>query len=102
MVYLGNIYGPNAEVQAYTYDEVGFYTDLTTSLKVVDGYVNVTTNGQKAYVFSNQVLTNNNGFDLLSNLPMIIFGLLIVFLFAFIIIKKKKSKKVEKTNEPLY
>ena len=44
----------------------------------------------------------NSGFDLMSNLPMIIFGGLIIFLIAYIVIKKKKGKKEVKSNEPLY
>ena len=38
---------------------------------------------------SSQNLMGNSGFDLMSNLPMIIFGGLIIFLIAYIVIKKK-------------
>lgn len=102
MLYVGNLYGDETELQVYTYDEIGIYTELTTALKVVNGYLKFTTNGEKSYVFSNQNLIGGNGFDLMSNLPMIIFGALIIFLFTFIIIKKKKGKKEVKSNEPLY
>lgn len=102
MLYAGNIYGDESELQVYTYDELGAYTELTTALKVVNGYLNFTTNGEKSYVFSNQNLMGNSGSDLMSNLPMIIFGGLIVFLIAYIVIKKKKGKKEVKSNEPLY
>ena len=102
MLYAGNLYGDETELQVYTYDELGAYTELTTALKVVNGYLNFTTNGEKSYVFSNQNLMGNSGFDLMSNLPMIIFGGLIIFLIAYIVIKKKKGKKEVKSNEPLY
>ena len=102
MLYAGNIYGDESELQVYTYDDLGAYTELTTALKVVNGYLNFTTNGEKSYVFSNQNLMGNSGFDLMSNLPMIIFGGLIVFLIVYIVIKKKKGKKEVKSNEPLY
>ena len=102
MLYAGNLYGDETELQVYTYDELGAYTELTTALKVVNGYLNFTTNGEKSYVFSNQNLMGNSSFDLMSNLPMIIFGGLIIFLIAYIVIKKKKGKKEVKSNEPLY
>ena len=93
MRYAGNLYGDETELQVYTYDELGAYTELTTALKVVNGYLNFTTNGEKSYVFSNQNLMGNSGFDLMSNLPMIIFGGLIIFLIAYIVIKKKIHNK---------
>ena len=102
MLYAGNLYGDETEFQVYTYDEVGMYTELTTALKLVNGYLNFTTNGEKSYTFSLQNLMGGNGFNLIDNLPMIFFGALIIFLFAYIIIKKKKGKKEVKSNEPLY
>lgn len=102
MLYAADLYGDGTELQVYTYDDMGAYTELTTALKVVNGYLNFTTNGQTSYVFSVQSLISNSGFDIIGNLPMIIFGGLIIFLIAYIIIKKKKGKKEVKSNEPLY
>lgn len=101
MIYVGDIYGDNTDLKVYTYNEIGNYTDLTTSVKVVDGYVNITTNGQKNYVFSGQTMTAKK-FNIIDYLPFIIFGILILFLLIFIIKKNKKKKEIINSKEPLY
>ena len=74
MLYAADLYGDGTELQVYTYDDMGAYTELTTALKVVNGYLNFTTNGQTSYVFSVQSLISNSAFDIIGILPMIIFG----------------------------
>lgn len=101
MIYVGDIYTDNTDLKVYTYNEIGNYTDLTTSVRVVDGYVNITTNGDKNYVFSGQNMIAS-GFNILNYIPHIIFGLLIIVLLVYIIKKKNKNKEVINSKEPLY
>lgn len=101
MIYVGDIYTDNTDLKVYTYNEIGNYTDLTTSVRVVDGYVNITTNGDKNYVFSSQNMIAS-GFNILNYIPHIIFGLLIIVLLVYIIKKKNKNKEVINSKEPLY
>lgn len=101
MIYVGDIYEDGTELKVYTYDEIGVYSDLTTSVKVVDGYVNITTNGQKNYVFSSQNMIGNT-FNIMNYLPYIGIGIIILLLLIFINIKKRKKKDIINTNEPLY
>jgi hypothetical protein len=84
MIYVGDIYADNTDLKVYTYNEIGNYTDLTTSVRVVDGYVNITTNGEKNYVFSGQNMIAC-GFNILNYIPHIIFGAVILFLLIYII-----------------
>ena len=100
-IYVGDIYGNDTDLKVYTYDEIGNYTDLTTSVKVVDGYVNITTNGQKNYVFSGQSMIAGS-FNIMNYIPYIIFGALILFLLIYIVRKKKTKKDIKNSNEPLY
>lgn len=102
MLYTGDVFVEDTELQVYTYDEIGEYTELTSALKVVNGYLNFTTNGGNKYVFSKQTFIEKNNFDFIGNLPMIIFGILILLLILFIILKRKKSKNTIKSEEPLY
>lgn len=101
MIYVGDIYADNTDLKVYTYNEIGTYTDLTTSVRVVDGYVNITTNGEKNYVFSGQNMIAG-GFNILNYIPHIIFGAVILFLLIYIIKKKNKNKEVINSKEPLY
>ena len=101
MIYVGDIYADNTDLKVYTYNEIGNYTDLTTSVRVVDGYVNITTNGDKNYVFSGQNMIAS-GFNILNYIPHIILGLLIIVLLVYIIKKKNKNKEVINSKEPLY
>ena len=101
MIYVGDIYADNTDLKVYTYNEIGTYTDLTTSVRVVDGYVNITTNGEKNYVFSGQNMIAG-GFNILNYIPHIIFGVVILFLLIYIIKKKNKNKEVINSKEPLY
>jgi hypothetical protein len=102
MLYVGDNYMDGTELKLSAYDDNGGYTDITTSVKVSNGYVNFTTNGQKNYVLSYVPISTTNTFDLMKILPIIIFGGAIAFLLIYILKKKSKSKNNKKSNEPLY
>lgn len=101
MLYVGDNYVDGTELKLSAYDDSG-YTDITTSVKVSNGYVNFTTNGQKNYVLSFVPTNTTTSFDLTKILPIVIFGGAIVFLLIYILKKKSKQKNNKKSNEPLY
>ena len=76
MIYVGDVYSDGTDLKVYTYDEMGEYTDLTTSVQVVNGYVNITTNGQKNYVFGNQTMIGCS-FNIMDYVPAIIIGVIL-------------------------
>ena len=102
-LYVGDTYIDGMELKIFTYENIGQYTALTKAVKVTNGYITFTTNGAKNYVFTNQeLIASEKTFNIIEYIPFIIFGGVILFLIIYIISKKKKSKNVTKTNEPLY
>lgn len=101
LINVKDIYPDDAELRVFTYDTLGAYTALTSGVKVVNGYVTFTTNGQANYVLTTQDLIGGNKKSILSYIPMLFF-LALIGGGAFYIIKKKKKVETTNTNEPLY
>lgn len=101
LIKVSDIYPDNSELKVFTYDNIGVYTALTSGVKVVNGYVTFTTNGQTNYVLTTQDLLGGPKKSILDYIPIILFGGLIG-VAVFIIIKKKKKVEKLNSNEPLY
>lgn len=101
LIKVNDIYPDNAELKIFTYEQLGMYQELTSGVKVVNGYVTFTTNGDSNYVLTTQDLLGKPKTSILNYIPFIFF-IALGGIAGYIIIKKKK--KIEKTNsnEPLY
>ena len=98
-------YVDNTNVKIYSYDEIGKYTLITAGVKVNNGYITFTTNGQKYYVITTIDLIKEENIisKFFNKNKFIILGIitcLIIIMFLFNTINKKKQEKEK--NEPLY
>ena len=101
LIRVNDTYPDNSELKIFTYNDMGMYTSLTSGVKVVNGYVTFTTNGQANYVLTTQDLLGGPKKSILDYMP-IIFFIALIGIASFIIIKKKKKIEKLNSNEPLY
>lgn len=104
-LYLEDYFLDGASIKIYTYNESGQYTLLTDGIKIKNGYITFTTNGEQNYVFTTSTLIKEQSpFEKIVNkyknifIGGIAFLILIILCIRFI---TKKIKQKEK-NEPLY
>lgn len=104
-LYLEGIYSSGTNVKIYSYDESGEYTLLTAGIKVNEGYITFSTNGQPNYVITtNDLIKEQSEFDkMISKYKIVIIGIVVgiiaIILIGHIISKRNKEKE---SNEPLY
>lgn len=104
-LYLGDVYREGTDVKIYTYNDGESYKLLTDGIKVMNGYVNFTTNGDTNYIFTTATLIAPESpfkefifkYKQLFIMVFIIF-ILIIFLSKYI----SKKRKQKEQNEPLY
>lgn len=105
LLYLEEQFFDDTNVKIYTYDKMGKYTLLTEGVKVLNGYITFTTNGEKNYVITTSTLINEKGplDKFLSKYKMYIIGPIIGLILILTLINYFSKKKAEKEkNEPLY
>jgi hypothetical protein len=103
--YVEDYYMNDTDVKIYSYDNEYEYTLVTAGVKVQNGYITFSTNGQKNYVITtNDLIKEQSEFDKLLNkysgIIIAVIGGLIAIITLSILISKKKEKR--ESNEPLY
>lgn len=104
-LYLGDIYQDDTAVKIYTYNEGESYKLLTDGIKVMNGYISFTTNGDTFYVFTtSSLIAEQSPFKaFISKYKQSFLMIMIIFIFAILIIKYiSKKRKQKEQNEPLY
>lgn len=103
--YVEDSYSNDTDVKIYSYDKDYEYTLVTAGVKVQNGYITFTTNGQSNYIITtSNLIEEQSEFDkLLKKYGGIIIGVIvaIIAIIAISVIISKKNKEKE-TNEPLY
>lgn len=105
LLYLNERYLDGVNVRLYSYTTEGQYNLITDGIKVDNGYVKFTTNGDTHYIITTEdLLPESEPLTAFfkNNLPLIIgvIVIIIVILLLLNVIKKKKGSKSQ--NEPLY
>lgn len=103
--YVEDSYSNDTDVKIYSYNKDYEYTLVTAGVKVQNGYITFTTNGQNNYIITtSNLIEEQSQFDkLLKKYMGIIIGVIVVLIAIIVIsvIINKKNKEKE-TNEPLY
>lgn len=97
-LFIGDEFADDTYLKIYTYNEGESQVLLTEGVKVVNGYINFTTNGKIFYSFSPITVTRTKTFNINQYIiPITIVGIVILLLVVILFGKKKKVK-----NEPSY
>jgi hypothetical protein len=102
-LYLDDVFKDGNDVKITTYDDTGSSRVITEGLRVDNGYVTFTTNGDKYYVFtkSTPIIRNNSIIDvIMKNKIVIIIVIAVILVLVLLTAGKKKKEPVQK--EPLY
>lgn len=103
--YVEDSYASETDVKIYSYNEDNQYTLVTAGVKVQNGYITFTTNGQKNYIITtNDLIKEQSEFDRLLNknkgiIIAVVGGFIAIIVVCIIFNKTNKEKE---TNEPLY
>lgn len=104
-IYLEEKFLNNSDIKIYSFNENNDYKLLTAGLKVQNGYVTFTTNGDKNYIFTtSELIPEKDIFEKFweSN-KLIILSIITIFIIILLIITKTNKKRRKKEeNEPLY
>ena len=104
-LYVGDLYADNIDLKVYSYSEIGKYNLVTAGVKIKDGYIDFTTNGDLFYVISTSPLLDETGpfMKLINRYKMYIIGGFVGVLVLIVIIHQaSKKKKIKNKEEPLY
>ena len=97
-LYIGDEFEDDTYLKIYTYNEGETQILLTEGVKVVNGYINFTTNGKIFYSFSPIAVTQKKSFNINQYIvPIAIGGVAILLILIILFGKKKKVSK-----EPSY
>jgi hypothetical protein len=104
-LYVGDIYADNIDLKVYSYSEIGKYNLVTAGVKIKDGYIDFSTNGDLFYVISTTPLLDESGpfMKIINKYKMYIIGGFAGLLLLIVIIHQaNKKKKTKNQEEPSY
>lgn len=104
LLYLQKAFANDTIVKIYSYGENGAYSLITDGVKVNNGYINFTTDGNPYYVVTLEELIKHESAieKFFNNFKFIIIGVIILIIVIIIILKKNKKSSKTPKNEPLY
>ena len=105
LLYLEGKYKDGNIVRVYSYEKQGKYTLITDGIKVDNGYITFTTNGESNYIVTtNELIKEESAFTKFFNEIKIylIIGIIVLIIIFILISKINKKRKIKESNEPLY
>ena len=105
LLYLEGKYKDGSIVRVYSYEKQGKYTLITDGIKVSNGYITFTTNGESNYIVTtNELIKEESTITKFFNEIKIylIIGIIALIIIFILISKINKKRKIKESNEPLY
>ena len=104
-LYVGDLYADDIDLKVYSYSEIGKYNLVTAGVKIKNGYIDFTTNGDIFYVISTTPLLDETGpfMKIINRYKMFIIGGFVGLVVIIVAMNQlSKKKKLKNKDEPLY